>query len=228
MFERLVSALFLLTMTITLCAQKEVTKFLGIPIDGTKPAMIQKLRAKGFTYNAAKDELNGEFNGHNVTITVQTNNNKVWRLAVLDASPSSETNIKIRFNNLCRQFEKNQRYARLSGSDFTISDEEDISYEMSVNNKRYEASYCQKGEEKDSIQLKEEMLSFITQKYTQEQLSTMTEEQKGMLAVDWFKSKIEEIGNRLVWFMISQESYNEYTILMFYENRNNKSDGEDL
>lgn len=29
-----------------------VTRFLGIPVDGTKAEMIQKLKAKGFTSNA--------------------------------------------------------------------------------------------------------------------------------------------------------------------------------
>ena len=41
--------------------KKDITKFMGIPIDGTKTAMIQKLKAKGFTYNAKMDRLEGEF-----------------------------------------------------------------------------------------------------------------------------------------------------------------------
>ena len=40
-----VFALVLATMTF---AQKDVTKFLGIPVDGTKAEMMQKLKAKGF------------------------------------------------------------------------------------------------------------------------------------------------------------------------------------
>ena len=31
-------------------AQNDVTKFLGIPVDGTKTAMIQQLKEKGYTY----------------------------------------------------------------------------------------------------------------------------------------------------------------------------------
>ena len=54
-------------------AQKDVTKFLGIPVDGTKSAMIQKLKDKGYTYNSRKDCLEGEFNGRNVEIYVVTN-----------------------------------------------------------------------------------------------------------------------------------------------------------
>ena len=43
----------------TAYAQKDVTKFLGIPVDGTKAAMIQKLKNKGFRYNVSKDVLTG-------------------------------------------------------------------------------------------------------------------------------------------------------------------------
>lgn len=39
----------MLITSATLNAQdKDVTKFLGIPVDGTKAAMIQKLKTKGF------------------------------------------------------------------------------------------------------------------------------------------------------------------------------------
>lgn len=47
-------------------APNDMTQFLGIPVDGTKIDMIQKLKAKGFTYNATNDVLEGEFNGQNV------------------------------------------------------------------------------------------------------------------------------------------------------------------
>jgi hypothetical protein len=44
-------------------AQKDVTKFLGIPVDGYKAEMKKKLTNKGFTYNARNDCFEGEFNG---------------------------------------------------------------------------------------------------------------------------------------------------------------------
>ena len=82
-------------IAIVASAQKNVTQFLGIPVDGTKTAMIQKLKDKGFTYNAKYECLEGEFNGRNVVLAIATNNNKVWRIMIKDASPSTETNIKI-------------------------------------------------------------------------------------------------------------------------------------
>ena len=55
-------------------------KFLGIPIDGTKREMIDALKVKGYTYNSVYDVLQGEFNGEDVNISVQTVNNMVWRI----------------------------------------------------------------------------------------------------------------------------------------------------
>ena len=123
--------------------QHEVTQFLGIPVDGTKTAMIQKLKAKGFkTVQGVPDALTGEFNGKDVNLFIGTNNNKVWRIIVADATGTDATNIKIRFNTLCQQFSNNSKY--ISVSDFSIPSSEDIQYELLVHKKRYEAAFYQK------------------------------------------------------------------------------------
>lgn len=46
--KKFLSVVLMLTLSVAMYAQKDVTKFLGIPVDGTKSAMIQKLKAKGF------------------------------------------------------------------------------------------------------------------------------------------------------------------------------------
>ena len=111
-------------------AQNDVTQFLGIPIDGTKSEMIYKLKSKGFTVDKDyNDILNGEFNGRNVNIHFGTNNNKVYRIMVSDVSLSDEASIKIRFNNLIRQFHNSKKYRSLSDSvlnEYIIPDKEDI------------------------------------------------------------------------------------------------------
>ena len=114
-------------------------KFLGIPIEGTKKEMISKLQAKGYEYDSYNDCLTGEFNGRNVEIHVQTVNNQVWRIAIIDASPSNETNIKIRYNILFEQFSNNGKY--ISVGEGELTDNDDISYEMNVNKKRFEAVF---------------------------------------------------------------------------------------
>ncbi|MCH5331982.1 MAG: hypothetical protein J1E33_06215, partial [Alistipes sp.] len=42
----------------------------------------------------------------------------------------------------CRQFENNSKYTSF-GVDYSIPDDENISYNMSVNKKQYQASYFQ-------------------------------------------------------------------------------------
>ena len=50
-----------------------------------------------------------------------------------DVNTIGEADIKIRFNNLCEQFKNNRKY--LSLDDYTIPEDEDISYEMTVHKK---------------------------------------------------------------------------------------------
>lgn len=134
--------------TIALFAQekKDVTKFLGIPIDGYKSEMISKLKAKGFTSTSYdKNILEGEFNGKDVELHIHTNNNKVYRIAVLYINNLNESDVITQYNNLLYQFENNSRYIGYSGNKH-ISEDEDLSYEISVNNKRYDAVFCQNGD----------------------------------------------------------------------------------
>ena len=43
--------LMLLIFPMASYAQKDVTQFLDIPVDGYKPEMIEKLKSKGYTIN---------------------------------------------------------------------------------------------------------------------------------------------------------------------------------
>ena len=141
--KNLLTFVLLLIFSVNIRGKKEVTKFLGMPVDGTKTEMIQKLKAKGFKSSIHnRDVLEGEFNGVEVSISVATNNNKVFRIVIVDKYARDETDIKIRFNTLCRQFKNNAKYYSLG--DFELSDDEDISYEIPINNKRYDAVYYQK------------------------------------------------------------------------------------
>jgi len=133
--------LFLLFVSASVYAQKEVTRFLGIPVDGYKSEMIQKLKAKGYKYNSTTELLEGEFNGRDVEIAVVTNNNKVYRICIIDKYSVDESQIKIRYNNLCQQFGNNVKYVTLK--DYSIPENENISYEMLMNKKVYQAAFFQ-------------------------------------------------------------------------------------
>jgi len=144
--------LLIFSLALAICtqtfAQQDVTKFLGIPVDGTKQEMIQKLKAKGFTSNPySKDFLSGKFNGQDVTVGLVDNNGKVYRVLVMFPTTKTESDIIIFFNNLYRQFSNNSKYKHAFETDQTIPEGEDISYEINVKNKRYEADFFQLPEE---------------------------------------------------------------------------------
>ena len=226
--KNLLTVVMLFVFSTALYAQKDVTKFLGIPVDGTKTSMIQKLKAKGFTPSTwDKNILEGEFNGFDVNVHIVTNNNKVWRIMLADKITQDETGIKIRFNELCRQFENNKKYKSMTDKEQTIPDDEDLSYEMTVNNKRYEAVYYQQLEITDSIAFAKEVRSNLLSEYTEEQLANPSDEikQEGLEATVLYLMDL--CLKKTVWFKIAKHA-GEYYITMYYDNEYNHADGEDL
>ena len=227
--KKILFLLALLFNVLAVSAQKDVTKFLGIPVDGTKTAMRQKLIAKGFTPNQFEDTefLEGEFNGEKVRILIVTNSNKVCRIMVCDVNTLDEAKIRIRFNNLVRQFQKNEKY--LCFIDATIPESENIGYEMSVKKKTYEAHFYQEPDmqKMDTLGIGKSIAEELLKKYTEEQLANPTEEI--LKERDYIASKIsmEWIEKKFVWFRI-ERFYGQYYIAMYYDNEYNRANGEDL
>ena len=213
-------------LALTTFAQKDVTKFLGIPVDGTKAQMIAKLKAKGFTPSTKsykKGALTGTFNGRKVDLYVVTNNNKVYRIMVADQQFDNATDIKIHFNNLCEQFKNNKKY--ISFGDQTIPKEENILHEMIVNNKRYQACFYQVPS--DTAQATMAVREKLLQKYSEYQLANPTEEIQKEITIEGLGTLLEDCNNRSVWFMIS-ENFSNFQLVMYYDNEYNKANGEDL
>ena len=214
--KKLLSITMLLISSLFIYAQQDVTKFLGIPVDGSKSEMIQKLKAKGYTSSPLdKDVLVGEFNGADVNIHVVTNNNKVYRIMICDVNNIDERAIQIRFNRLCEQFVNNSKYSSWPLEEYMIPDDEDISYEITVHKKRYEAVFYQKTDE--TFMAKQIEAAFP--QYTKEQLANPSEELRA------------EIVNFVTQY-ISKKAVNErlgkYCITMYYDNEYNNANGEDL
>ena len=207
--------------------------FLGIPVDGYKHEMKQKLIDKGFVYNKEDDNFDGEFNGTNVTVYIGTNNNKVWRIMLVDKNNIDETSIKIRFNRLCSQFVNNKRYRPANYTEYTIPAGEDISHEMLVNEKIYEAVFYQKANTAliDSLSIKQKAKEIVLKEYTQEQLDNPTEEEKKDIDFATEAAAVvvayELSSMKPVWFRIN-ELFGKYCISMYYDNEYNKANGEDL
>jgi hypothetical protein len=207
-------------------AQNDVTQFLGIPIDGTKSEMINKLKSIGYTlidYNEGK--LEGEFNGTEVDLYVVTYKNKVYRILIVDKNyVTDKLMIKRRFNNLMRQFQDNKSYIPLSDSEWTVSyitDNENIEYEILIRNKRYIATYYQNLKNRESY-LKE--LTEILEKTMRNEISR---ERAAKLEEEIHKKLYFSFYDRRVWFTIMPIE-GTYKVLIYYDNVHNMPKGEDL
>ena len=217
-----------LILPVALYAQKDVTQFLGIPVDGSKSEMIEKLKDKGYTISPyKKDGLVGEFNGTDVQIYIATNNNKVRRIAVMDANPMSESNIKIRFNNLLHQFRNNTRYLPTPDSTivkYTIPQDEDISFQLLVNKKSYQATFFQQTAVYDSLTLK-----INTLKKKQTSNDGYTDQLTKLLYTNQLNqiNELYNCFNKKVWVSI-YKLIGGYGIAIYYDNVYNESNGEGL
>lgn len=226
--KRIITMLFAVIISMTTFAQKDVTKFLGIPIDGTMSEMKAKLKAKGFKADSYlhENQLCGTFNGLESIITLVSNNNKIWRVVVTDLTPTDETNIRIRYNKLLSQFKRNRQYVNLQWqTNNFIEENENISYNMDINNKRYEAVFYQLPS--DTLAIRNHAQNRLLEKYTEEQIENPTTDQTFEMGKIVDQACWEILEKRAVWFMIS-EIYEKYCINIYYDNGYNQADGEDL
>lgn len=222
----ILTCLFALLTAIMNAQEQYVTQFLGISVDGTKAAMIQKLQRKGYVYDSRNDCLLGEFDGHDVEIFIQTNKNKVWRVAVVSRTPYTESTIRTRFNNLVSEFSTSDKYLQVPIDTsyvipYTSSTSEGIDYQISVLNRQYEASYIQYPE----WYTKDSLISFVN-KSTECMTNHDWKENSKKLLINAFAYGRAESSS--VWFMIYKNRTDNYQIILFYENRKNMAKGEDL
>ena len=150
------------------------------------------------------------------------------RIAYIERK-TNETDIKIRYNRLCQQFIENQNYITLYGiDDYIIPEDEDLSYEIIVNKKNYEASFYQKPQDIDTINLEQKFNSLLTKKYSKEQIDNPSDEIIKTMLKEGVNLIFDAIEKKSVWFTIKEEGYDKYKIIMFYDNEYNKANGEDL
>ena len=232
--KRFLTTLFLVVITIVICAQPandNTLKFLGHPVDGDKSLMEVHLKRKGFKYNEHYDCYKGKFNGKRVEVYISTNNQKIDRVYV-SFPETSENLIRYEYNNLIRQFNDNGKYMSLS-ENVEITEDEDISYEMTVKNKRYEAAFYLK---LDTLAIRQEILTNCTEEQKEILANTDFNNLENLSSEDFNKikfiiikliGKLSESLTGEVWFTI-HENYGKYQIGLYYDNLNNRPNGEDL
>lgn len=158
---------------VAFCQNGGAIKFLGIPIDGTEAQFAAKLKNKGFTYNSLSESYKGQFNGKNVDVYIHTNHNQVDRVYVSFPS-TTEEGIRVEFNRLLAQFKNTGKYMDLSMNE-EIPESEDISYEITVKSKRYQASFCYYDTDRDPIVFMDALMDKFSDFFTEEQLSKLKE-----------------------------------------------------
>lgn len=168
----LVSLLALLSLS-TFSQSKGSPKFLGIPIDGTEARFGAQLKSKGFTYNSVYNCYKGQFNGQNVEVYLHTNHYLMDRVYV--AFPyTSEESIRVAYDRLLDQFEDNGKYMDIVGNE-KIPADDDISYEITVNNKRYQASYSYFDPDRDPFAFMSDFVDLFSDFFTPEQMARLKE-----------------------------------------------------
>ncbi len=228
LFKYLAAIAFLCVATFVSAEENAVTKFLGIPVDGSKKEMRLELIAKGFVPGVyeGNEVFEGDFNGRPVYVYIVTYKDKVCRICVSDKNTVSASAIKNRFNTLVYQFENNGKYRVIK--DYSIPDNVDVAYEMLVNHKRFEASYYQLNSAKKERQV------IIPDTINDNDLKGLPDSLRISMSNfrkssrDFMESmeRMAEL-NRTVWFCICQGG-GRYYILMYYDNEYNRPHGEDL
>ena len=230
----------ILIMCFTVFGQSESTlKFLGIPVDGSKSEMVAALKDKGFRYDSNSGFLVGDFNGRESHIGIVENHGKVYRVVVFDANTYDAGQIKIRFNNLIHQFENSNGKYYYTVPNNPIPEDEDISYEISVNNKQYSAEFIY-NPLYGNDELRDRLINEVIEELGLEKIKD--EKTAGGITYGEFYSdkdkynqlisslvglKIIQMSNSSVWFTICNH-YGEYFIGIYYDNLINKPNGEDL
>ena len=202
----------------------DVTSFLGIPVDGARKDMIDNIKRKGFSTIrfGGKRMLKGLFNGSDVYIDLHIRSGKVFRVAVFDVTPSDGHIILSRYNELCRYFGNSPEYMSLS--DDSISEDEDIEHEISINKKEYQAVFYQAPYE-DKVGWCT-IRAMILKKISGD-LDRLTEtELRSEFDRTYAINKLKAMCRKPVWFTIVEDTNGLYRIAIFYENVDNSIDTE--
>lgn len=229
--KKLLTTLLIALVSFIAVAQTPATfKFLGIPVDGKKSEFISQLKQKGFTYDAKEDFLAGKFNGLESTIIVSENYGKVDRVCVIDETGCDEAQIRIRYNTLLQQFKNNEKYLEIDENQ-PLPDDEDISFEMTIRSKTYEAAFyfnpIYGWTDEDNLKMAEQLRNDLQAQIDSGEYKDPTDEKNAQLLQVMAAEKLIGMIEGHVWFRIV-ELRGKYHIALYYDNEKNRPNGEDL
>lgn len=245
--KKFAATLFLVCSCLFAIAQNSNTlTFLGIPVDGSKQDMEAQLKQKGFKEKFGYDCLTGQFNGETVDVYIHTNHQIVDRIYVAFL-PTTEHEIRIKYNRLLTQFKNNKKYSEIFCDNAEIPMDEDIEHEISANHKRYEATFRYFNPDEDlseegimercynaglsSPWPEDKVANFITLIANYSNLSEEEQVELYEFTLDLLqatKSVFDSITIGSVWFTIHRVYKGAYYIGLYYDNLANRPNGEDL
>lgn len=134
--------------SLSISAQREVTTFMGIPIDGTTENMIRELNNKNFKllsqhgYNG-NIIMEGMFNGDWAQIMIFHNRNLVHSIVVSIRLTGAKA-AKTAFNHIHAQMSRSWKYWPHQDSSIPyIPNNADIDYELRCDNDKYKLDFSQ-------------------------------------------------------------------------------------
>lgn len=234
--KKILFFVFASLLAANIIADNNPTRFLGIPIDGTKQEMIKKLEEKGFVYEGETDWLTGEFNGKEVILYIVTKNRKVCGINVRYRYFYTAEEIKSIYNDLFQQFQKNSKYIPVNLQQSVIPTDEDVAREMSQNNKEYFAGFLQRTNEADSTVVLNDSFKECTNKYIDKLISLMpsdtlyneaeyTKIVENIGEICWYEELKAMYINNIVGFQIDKAYGENYILFISYTNGHNKDIG---
>ena len=197
-----------------------VLRFLGIPVDGPKERMIERLKEKGFNGEWWDDYLEGIFNGEKVRVYIGTNHGNVDRIKVV--YPSNDDRVtKVKYNTLLSRFGRNSKYTELRENK-EIPEDERVSFEITVRGKIYDAVYYVLLPGVDPNSWKDDFYREYKAKY-KKPLSELTQEEVEEVLF-CLPQRIPDAVSGVVWFTLQSAR----SIVLYYDNLKNRPRGEDL
>ena len=99
---------------------------------------------------------------------------------------------------------------------------------MTVHNKRYQASYYQITQLFDSVEIANSTKNFLAKEYGGiEKISDLSEDEQLLAYAKVIQHIADMYSDNSVWFMIT-EYQGRYGIVLYYDNRKNQANGDDL
>ncbi len=219
----------LLFLAVPGLAQRQVTTFQGVPVDGTREEMAGKLAERGFVpAQGAQGVLRGPFMGGEVDLDIEEAGGRVWRVTLRDVAPGDPSLARERFNALCSRFASDSAYYE-GGRAHPIPDGEDIARGME-DGKVYSAGFHQLPEgvsPGDFIAgVTERALVECGKIFTLEEILAGGEEvatAMRRLALE----QLEDLFNRSAWLVIERDA-DGYRVVTRFDNGYNSPTGADI